>query len=353
MRRTGSISLFFLVCTACGGAPRDDEPLAAGTDASAMPSGDAGDEDDVEPPADGEGSGEGSDGDDDVRLDVGPPDGGTGLDPDAGPGCSAVDFLFVVDSSGSMYAHQQNLIANFGTFIDGIESTLDDVDTYHVGVVTSDAYEWNDPACGEIGELVVQTRLPDGSAPVCGPYGGGRNYMTDGEDLEDAFSCAAQVGIHGDTCERPMEALVRAVDGTHAEPGGCNEGFLREDSLLVVVILTDEWDGPDEPELPYCQPSAGSPNEWFDAVVEARGGIESNIAVLSLVNWEESPGAGPCPPCGSIGCDPVYDTRHVQTFTEMFTHGFMGGLCVEDYGDYFAEAVDVVESACSSYTPVG
>ena len=57
------------------------------------------------------------------------------------------------------------------------------------------------------------------------------------------------MGAGGDGYERPMNAMEAAVRGDHAGPGQCNEGFLREDALLVLVIITDEWDGPGDPEL--------------------------------------------------------------------------------------------------------
>src|SRR5688500_13270586 len=58
-------------------------------------------------------------------------------------GCRAVDFLFVIDNSGSMATFQTNLVSNFGAFISGIQDTLVEVDSYHIGVITSDAYSYN------------------------------------------------------------------------------------------------------------------------------------------------------------------------------------------------------------------
>ena len=348
-RTIGVFGLWVLTGTACAYDPRSED--LGGTDGLSG-AGSSSDSSGVEDPSEDVGTttGDGSDEDGGIKLDLSVPDAGP-ID-GGGPGCAAVDFLFVVDSSGSMFVHQESLVANFATFVDGIREAADTVDSVHVGVVTSDAYEFNAEQCSDIGQLVTQTRLPDGTTPVCGPWEG-RNYLTDADDLESGFACAARVGIHGDQCERPMEGLLRAVDGTHAGAGDCNAGFLREDSLLVIVLLTDEWDGPSDPELPYCDPSPGTPDDWYETVVEARGGIESNVVVLSLLNYETAPGAGPCPPCGSIGCVDEFDTRHVQSFTERFAYGFLGGVCERDYGPYFAAATDVVASACDGYTPVG
>src|SRR5262245_11439832 len=53
---------------------------------------------------------------------------------DPGPGCQAIDVLFVIDNSGSMGQEQTNLIANFPAFISVLDqSGLD----YRVAVTTT------------------------------------------------------------------------------------------------------------------------------------------------------------------------------------------------------------------------
>ncbi len=268
----------------------------------------------------------------DVYPDILPPDGA----------CPRIDFLFVVDNSASMAKYQTNLIFNFPGFVDGIRSALGYVNDYHVGVITTDEdHPWNVPGCQDgLSTLIVNTKSDE-----CGPFAEGANYMTQEDDLDDAFACAARVGSKGWPFEKPMAALVEAVEGDLADPGECNFGFLREDSLLVVVILTDEADGqhpvPD-PELKEGATSPGGPQEWFDAIVEARGGGESRVVIVSLINYEN----GPCPPETEY-----FDGVNIGEFTKLFTHGFWGGICVDDYGPIFEEAVDVVQAACEEYGP--
>ncbi|MEM6991774.1 MAG: hypothetical protein AAF721_14805 [Myxococcota bacterium] len=349
-RRVRAIGSWALAGAACTAGPREDAVGETDFSANGAASSTSTGDNPVPAPVETDTDPEAAD-TDATHFDVA--DGGaTGGPGEGGSGCGAVDFLFVVDSSGSMAAHQENLVANFPTFVDGFLAAAQTVTSVHVGVVTSDAYAWNAPECVEIGQLVTRTRLPDGETPICGPWGG-RNYLTDADDLATGFSCAARVGIHGDQCERPMQGLLDAVEGLHAGAGDCNAGFLREDSLLVVVLLTDEWDGPGDPEEPYCEPTPGTPDDWFEAVVHARDGVESNVVVLSLINYETTPGAGPCPPCGMTGCNAFFDTRDIQTFTERFEHGLVGGLCETDYGPYFQAATDIVIDACDGYTPVG
>lgn len=244
-------------------------------------------------------------------------------------GCQKVDFLFTIDNSGSMGDDQDTLVGNFPAFITGIQSVLGTVDEYQVGIVTTDTYDYNVAGCQQLGSLVVQTGGSNSSNSTCGPYAAGYNFMTEADDLAMEFSCAADVGTVGSATERPMEATVQAVQQVQGGPGQCNEGYLREDSLLVIVIITDE-PGDD----------SGNATTWFDDIVAARSGIEENIAVVSLINV---PGGG-CP--GS-------NANQISAFTNMFTNGFEAPVCTNDYGPAFQQAIDLIEEACNNFTPPG
>jgi hypothetical protein len=271
-----------------------------------------------------------------------------GVQPDAGPpveeGCTKVDFLFVIDNSGSMADEQDNLTNSFPGFITGIQSALEQVDEYQVGVVTTDAYGPNTavPGCNVLGGLVTRTGGSDSSNSVCGPYIGGTNYMTQADDLGTAFACAADTGTAGDGCERPMDAMTNVLNKVHGGAGQCNEGYLRDDALLVLVIITDEYDGGGDPE--GCN-SAGDPMSWYNTVVASKLGIPENAVALGLLNYAGSP----CPPA-----DTVFDGGNIVNFVTMFgPNGFLGGICEADYGPGFAEAVGIIEDACNNFTPPG
>lgn len=251
--------------------------------------------------------------------------------PDAPPldeSCGQVDFLFAIDNSGSMSEEQAALILSFPQFITSIESTLETVESFHVGVTTSDDYFYNIAGCQQIGGLVVQTGGFDSSMMACGPYEEG-NFMSEMDDLETTFGCAAQVGTEGSAEERPVLAMLNAVTGVYDDNGLCNEGFIREDALLVIVIITDETDQ-----------SPGFPMDWYDQVVEAKAGIPENIVVVSLINV---PGTA----CNSF--DPA---QSIADFTTMFgVNGFMAEICLPDYGPTFQQAVDIIDVACDNYIP--
>lgn len=260
------------------------------------------------------------------------------------PGCDKVDLLFVIDDSISMAGEQANLIASFPEFIAGIQSQIDGASSYHVGVVTTNAYAFNQPGCREVGALVTETGGASSSAQVCGPFAAGR-YMTEADDLDAAFACTAQVGIDGPTDERPMQALTIALGPAHAGAGACNEGFLRKDALLVVVVITDEEDDPFE-FYGELQGSPGDPLDWFDAVVDAKG-LETNAAILTILGGQ--PG-NVCP--APSGVDGAEDAPRLREFTDLFTHGYLGDVCAASYGPFFAEAIAVVDSACAGFEPI-
>ncbi len=264
-------------------------------------------------------------------------------------GCNAVDFLFVIDDSGSMFDNQVNLIANFPTFSDGIQATLVDVTSYQVGVVATDAYQFNDPPCGQLGDLVISTQGGfDSSNMVCGPYADGHNYMTEEDDLATSFACAAQLGSNGSGGEKPMEAMMQTLSDFHDGDGECNEGFIRDEALLVVVIISDEADGPGDPDG-LGQISVGDPEIWYQAVVDAKDGIEQNAVVMSLIHYNagEDEDPSPCPPP-----TPVDNGENIKVFTQMFEHnGFVGGICLPDYGPLFEEATSIIEIACDNFIP--
>lgn len=293
-----------------------------GEDGDGDSSGDAGSSEDTGGAQDTETSGD--DGGPLISFDLHPvPDS-----PEYDESCGMVDFLFVIDNSGSMYDEQLALINNFPSFIEGIQNTLDSVDTIQVGVSTSDDYLYNATGCQDVGSLVVQTGGSDSSNSVCGPFVEGFNYMNEMDDLSAAFSCAAQVGTGGSPDERAMAAMVNAVSGVYGGKDQCNEGFIRDEALLVIVIITDEAD----------LNSQGDATTWYQDVVDAKAGIPENVVVLSLINT----------PGGMCGFDDI--AQGIADFTMMFgVNGFMADICLPDYGPVFDEAVAIIDGACDNY----
>lgn len=245
--------------------------------------------------------------------------------------CDKVDFLFVVDNSGSMYDHHSNLVDNIDVFSEGIDAAIARRTDLHVGVVTSDVYSGTHGECHVLGGLVTETSGAHSSQQMCGPFAEG-NYMTEADDLDSSFACAAMVGTQGNDVEKPMDAMLAAID-SEGSAADCNAGFIRPDALLVVVVLTDEWDGPSDPE---GDGSATGSQSWRRGLIEAKGS-EDAVVFVALVNEE----ARQCSPYHEIN-----DGTPLVGFAESLPYGFVGSIC-GDYGATFDQALEVVAAACS------
>jgi hypothetical protein len=269
----------------------------------------------------------------DPRLDL-------GAGPDFGPrttGCDKVDLLFVIDNSLSMAAEQTSLISSFPGFITGIQDQLVDADSYHVGVVTTDAFAHNAADCRTLGALVTST--DDGP---CGPYAAGGGYMSEADDLAATFDCAARVGLDGDHDEQPVAAADAAIGAALAGPGGCNAGFIRDDALLVVTLISDEEDDVEAKN----GGSPGDPDTWFTNLVGHKAGIETNVVLLTIIGG--APGNS-CPPYSPpTGAE---DAPRLRALADLFTYGSVGDVCAASYDVFFQSAIAAIDTACQKFTP--
>ncbi len=257
--------------------------------------------------------------------------------------CPSVDILFVIDNSGSMADNQDSLIASFPGFVTGVQQQLAGAKSYHIGVVTSDYYSDNG-ACWDLGSLITKTGGPESSKATCGPFTSGGNYLDDTEPgLGGKFACIGKVGAGGGNDEKPIRSLLNALKPEMNAPGECNAGFARPDSLLVIVIITDEDDvadgcTPNEGCMTYG--SGGEPEDWYAELLSYRGGIDDNIVVLSLLGRKLDN------PCAAV------PASHLMKFTNMFDeHGHLGDVCAGDYAPFFAEALPIIDEACVNWVP--
>ncbi len=278
-------------------------------------------------------------GSEDIKFDVleGSPEGAEEGEEDS---CQKVDILFVIDNSGSMADEQAALINSFQGFVSGIQSQLEDADSYHVGVVTSDSYGGNENGCQSIGSLVTQTSGEDSSNSVCSPFSSGKRFMDDTEPaLSEKFACVAQVGSSGDGDERQAAALIEAISPQKGAQGECNEGFIREDALLVLVLITDE-DDKEEECLPFfgCLPggSPGSPAQWADAIYAAKDGVPSNVVLLSIIGTDGNT-------CGADG------SGRLAALSNFFANSSIGDICAPSYTSFFTDAIAIIETACDEF----
>lgn len=177
-------------------------------------------------------------------------DGGGGGGTDGGvvstEVCSKMDLLFVIDDSGSMGEEQTNLAQNFPQFIQTLEEFNGGTLDYRVAVTTTGrdvnyilSVEPPFPGFPTIPSIPSNESGDNGvMRQDCGMTS--RWIDRNDNDVSGTFSCVANVGTSGPALEMPLYATQLAL-GARIDDG-TNAGFLREDSLLGVVILTDEDD---------------------------------------------------------------------------------------------------------------
>ena len=197
-----------------------------------------------------------------------------------------VDLLFLVDNSGSMKEEQEALISEIprmvtilatGELPDG--STFEPVASLRVGVITSDmgvggidipAYAMCSTALGDDGVLLTEHR---GTRTDCEDAYPAFLEFASATGVADDFAgqvrCLANTGSAGCSFEQQLEAVLKALtpstspitfpqtrggaeirntvghgdtENAIVRGDGTRESFVRPDSLLAIVVITDEDD---------------------------------------------------------------------------------------------------------------
>jgi hypothetical protein len=281
-----------------------------------------------------------------------------GAEHDAGdgkpPGCAGkIDFLFVISRYGTMQPYQEKLVAAFPKFIETIETKFADFD-YHIMVVDGDA-TWGYVTCEDLcpaacavpdylcdytpstcDELMgTGTLAPAGggaSNRVC-PIAGGKRYMSTGQpDLAETFSCVARVGMSGG--KYIAAALTASVQHNLNGPGGCNGGFLRDDALLMVTMISSSYDEPNSPTG-----SPGAPETWRAELLATKAEDPSSIVMFSIMDAAYAP-----------GCHPK--DRMCQ-LVRTFPYSLITDVEGDTYDTSFAAAAELVDGACEGFVPPG
>ena len=186
----------------------------------------------------------------------------------------AIDILFMVDNSPSMDPKQQALAKNFPKMIAALQQLPGGLPDVHIGVVSSNMGAGNGAMGGNCGNGLgdrgllwgndpndLTASVATGSAYPVTPAGCGlnsgarwiediqdpnnagriRNYDTTMQ-LQDVFSCLARaVGVAGCGEEHQLQATrVALIPQTGINEA--NNGFLRQNAYLAIVLITDEDD---------------------------------------------------------------------------------------------------------------
>lgn len=263
----------------------------------------------------------------------------------SGNACDRVDIVFAVDASSTMREEVAELSANvFPQLLMRLRAIGNGNEDYRVGVLDTCPVNANF-------HTLRDNDTPEGES--CN-FESGQPWMdTNSSDLEGEFTCAAQIyigdyvreedgGVVGVDCtsdnddEQPGKSIAVALSPDYLGPGGDNEGFLRDNALLLMVGITDEDETPlDEPngEDAYIQ-------SLYDELVAVKGDVNRMVFM----------GVG-----GSMGCedDNGYgaqrEARRLRKLTDHFItaeRGVFWDLCDGQLEDGLAMAMEVIERTC-------
>lgn len=167
------------------------------------------------------------------------PDAGSN-DPGTAQKCNKMDIVFVVDDSGSMKEEQANLASNFPMFATVLQTYVNDKGE-HIDfriAVTTTGKDFTTTFTGFPLPPMVE-HGPDGA--FLNNCGVSQRWLdTNTPNLNTTLGCRANVGTGGTSYEMPLLMTKHALGEQVA--AGTNAGFLRDDALLGVVMLTDEDD---------------------------------------------------------------------------------------------------------------
>mgnify|MGYP001302839282 CR=1 FL=1 len=217
----------------------------------------------------------------DAGADASRPDGGDVFVPPFGR-CvepTGVDLLLLVDDSNSMTEEQESLAVELPALVRALVEPPDAdgdgdpdwlaVTDLQVGVITTDMGTggFTVPTCArsDFGDDGILRTI--GRTDVAGCMATYPSFLTfePATGSPDAFafdvSCVARTGTGGCGFEQPLEAVLKALSpsaptpwtgpgyaaptffrNTFGHADTVNEGFVRTDTLLAVVVVTDEED---------------------------------------------------------------------------------------------------------------
>ncbi len=252
-----------------------------------------------------------------------------------------LDLLLEVDNSNSMRVNQQHIMEQLGALITTLTSppctssanpsphqcdpanpddrfTHPAVSDLHVAVIDSDlgtggvrSQACIEAALGDDGAMnpirnglamahhQPGTSAPPGFRPASCPADTAAfpsflaydSHATDASAFADAFRCNAGLYVGGCGLEQQLESVYRAlvVHDPHVRTGNTdvNAGFLREDALLAIVLLTDEDDG----SVRDCRFANGMPCDDATSVFDTNSTAWGGGSDLNMRMYDYQPGS--------------------------------------------------------------
>jgi hypothetical protein len=250
-------------------------------------------------------------------------DGDVPVNPDAvgATTASKVDLLLLVDDSSSM----GDKAALLASSIPGLLKRIVVAGDVHLGVITSSLGTFGGNVCSNTGKQNSHAHLVTGVPSAANgvlAFGGGASTDVNAF-IADATKLVTSVGETGCGLEAQLESayhfLVQpdpwqdvtvdqfnqgAFSGVDAELLAQRKAFLRPDSLVVVVMLTDEDDSSPDPLSVGGQGWAFSANQFPGSTVFRADG-KTTTAPRATTACQTDPGSPDCTSCGfAATCNP-------------------------------------------------
>jgi hypothetical protein len=165
-----------------------------------------------------------------------------------------LDLLFVIDNSSDTEDPQANLRANIPRFIDVLEALPYGPPNLHVAVVSSDMGVGHDdiPGCNATGgdngifrfgvaaaaDGCTSTGLNPGATYVSSTGGANPQNNFSG-DIAQVLQCILPIGGGGCGYKQQLRSMARALGADGLQLPAENEGFLRPEATLGIVLLTN------------------------------------------------------------------------------------------------------------------
>jgi hypothetical protein len=266
-------------------------------------------------------------------------------------GCTKIDMLFVLDGSGSMIEERGALAAinAFTDIVDTLSNLNGDID-YRIAVTTDndDGYVtpnncWDQP--DKWIDSIGNTPAAVAKSFNCAVSGFGNN------NFEAALGC-----------EHVLTSAVDLLDGDAS-------GFVRDDALLVLVMVTDvdDYGAYDQIGGNSCNvgcntppsPLAGLQQRLVDNV---KGGKADGVAAIVVagdptvnngMNFCGQPGS--CG-CNGLDCGVFHATRLYEFTTLLGTNGYAADICGGTQAVPMAvktALTDSIDLACMKFDPPG
>jgi hypothetical protein len=250
--------------------------------------------------------------------------------------CRKVDVILAVDASSSMDGVIEDLQSTFNGWVGDLLNEVGDggIEDFQLAVIDGCAAS----------PYFHDTHEVDGACN----FSTGANFMvSDSATLGAEFTCVSDVrnsnymatadDCSGDEDDEDMGAAAAAAITFPAESTQ-NAGFLRDDAVLFVVVITNEDEG--------GVPSSANVQMIHDALVNAKGGEVNNVVFL---------GVGAEGVCFAYGEFAAPATR-LEDLAGLFAadgRGVFYDLCQENLVNAFGEAIELVDSACDEFVPEG